>query len=465
MDIRILKKESNNQRTEYIMIVVYASLLIIILFLNKEKKDVKSKRNKADKIGKPGYFYPIASKLLNMLRLKSTKNLKRLSSSFLVFTIFLILGIVLSINQMSTDTNKKEEIIRPAHNEKEFTIDVVVEDEKTTSIIPVLIKKKEYSKEESIDIIRNSYESLEKTILNGNNNFDEVYTNLNFTTELEEYNLKLDYKLSSTEYIDYMGELKNKGEEKDQKVSLEITIEHGEVSIIKQINLNIKKIPKTKEEKLKDSLESIINNEDNIKKEKVSIPEEIGGQKTRLLEGEEEKTNMLLIGVIAAVFIFFFANKDEELSLKKRREELINDFPEFLSKLTIFIECGMSINTSIKEVVKYIKKESHLYKEVSRLKKLIDNGVIETQAYISFAEQINLNNYKSLANLLEQGSKKGVEDIGKKLTQEVENAYEEKKMIVKKKGEEASTKLIGPLMLMLVVVLIIMIVPAIIGMY
>ncbi len=447
------------------MIVVYACLLISIIFLNKEKIGKKTKIKKPDKIEKLGYFYPISIKILKVIRLTSTKNLKRLSSSILVFTIFLILGIILSISSMITKDDKKEEIKRPLHNEKEFTVDVVVEDEKTTSIIPVLIKQKEYSKEESIDIIRKSFDSLEKIILKSNKDFNEIYTNMNFVEELEEYNISLKYKLSSTEYIDYMGKLKNKGINKDQEVLLEITLEHYEVSIVKQINLNIKAIPKTKEEILKDSLESIVNNEDNIKKEKVSIPKEIEGQKTRLLEEEEKESNILLIGVIAAVFIFFIANRDEDILLKKRKEELINDFPEFLSKLTIFIECGMSINTSIKEVIKYIKKDSHLYKEVSRMKKLIDNGVIETQAYISFAEQINLNNYKSLANLLEQGSKKGVEDIGKKLSQEVENAYEEKKLIVKKKGEEASTKLIAPLMLMLVVVLIIMIVPAIISMY
>lgn len=170
--------------------------------------------------------------------------------------------------------------------------------------------------------------------------------------------------------------------------------------------------------------------------------------------------------MIISLFLPFLINHDNKKLLSTREEELINDYPELISKTNLFINAGMSIHSSLARIYKdytslHEPAEYHyLYKELGLTLSLIESGTLEAYAYSDFGNRIGIPCYIKFGSLLEQNLKKGNQELSLMLTTEAITAMETKKRLLIEKGEKASTKLLLPMMMIFAVILIIIMIPA-----
>ncbi len=162
-----------------------------------------------------------------------------------------------------------------------------------------------------------------------------------------------------------------------------------------------------------------------------------------------------------------YAGKDKDLSreVEKREREMLIDYPEIVSKLTLLIGAGMTVRAAFEKVALDYKKKTGSRRSFAGEEMLITvhrmkSGISESEAYLDFGKRCAVKRYTKLGALLSQNIRKGSTGLLTELEREVREAFEERKATARKAGEAAGTKLLLPMVLMLSVVMLIIIVPA-----
>jgi hypothetical protein len=88
---------------------------------------------------------------------------------------------------------------------------------------------------------------------------------------------------------------------------------------------------------------------------------------------------------------------------------------------------------------------------------------MEEQVYQEFGRRCGEMRYRRLGMLLAVHLKQGNSRLLLLLSQEADNAMEDRRGMARKAGEEAGTRLLFPMMLMLVVVMVLILLPAYMG--
>lgn len=168
---------------------------------------------------------------------------------------------------------------------------------------------------------------------------------------------------------------------------------------------------------------------------------------------------ILVLGI--SVFI-----TDSELDdkIKKRRTAIQLDFPDFLNKLTLLINAGMTITRAWEKIVSDNKKDSILYEELSLTIADIRAGKSEVYAYEDFAKRCRIAEITKFVSVILQNMKKGSTEMVSILRLQAAECWEMRKRTARRLGEESSTKLLFPMMMMFVAILLIVATPAILAM-
>ena len=172
---------------------------------------------------------------------------------------------------------------------------------------------------------------------------------------------------------------------------------------------------------------------------------------------------ILLLGLSVVIVLAFGYDRSLEKKVRERREEMMIDYTEIVSKLSLLYEAGSSILKAWEKIVSDQEKkgrERYAYKEMKLALEKIKSGVRERDAYAEFGKRCGLHPYIKLGNILEQNLSKGTKGMKLLLKQETTDAFEERKRNARKKGEEAGTKLLVPMILMMILVIVIIAVPA-----
>ena len=143
--------------------------------------------------------------------------------------------------------------------------------------------------------------------------------------------------------------------------------------------------------------------------------------------------------------------------LTARRQEILLDLPQVLSKLTLLVNSGMVLRDAWKRVS--ITGERVLYQEMQNTNLEMENGVAEIDAYRNFAERCNVKEIRKFTSLIIQNLNKGNEELAYFMKDLSDEMWEVKKSQVKQKGEKANTQLLLPMMLILIGILIMVMVP------
>ena len=167
------------------------------------------------------------------------------------------------------------------------------------------------------------------------------------------------------------------------------------------------------------------------------------------------------------MLIFMAPDRDLDKKIKERDEQMMRDYPELVSKLSLYTGAGMTVRNAWKKICdEYTGRRADgedmhfVYEEMKLAMHEMESGAGELAAYRNFSKRCRLQKYVKLVSLLEQSIKLGTADFISSLNMEADDARRDEKSDVKRRGEEAGTKLLLPMMLLLMIVMVVIIVPA-----
>ncbi len=170
----------------------------------------------------------------------------------------------------------------------------------------------------------------------------------------------------------------------------------------------------------------------------------------------------VLLGVVLSGLIMWYVEELLNDKLEEKREELLADMPQMLSKLTLLVNSGMVVREAWKKVADGGERE--LYKEMQITVQEMQNGIAELEAYRNFADRCAIKQIRRFASTMIQNMQKGNAEISYFLKELSDEMWEEKKHLVKRKGEAANSKLLIPTAMIFIGILIMIMVPAFLNM-
>lgn len=165
----------------------------------------------------------------------------------------------------------------------------------------------------------------------------------------------------------------------------------------------------------------------------------------------------LAFGIVLAFLCIWYLSEMFKDKLTARREELLADFPQVLSKLTILVNSGMMLRNAWNRVANDGK--GVLYLEMAAATAEMQNGISEPDAYRNFAERCGLKEMRKFSSLVTQSLAKGSGDLSYFLKDMSDEMWEMKKNMVKQKSEQANSKLLAPIVMIFLGILVMIMAP------
>ena len=326
---------------------------------------------------------------------------------------------------------------------------------------------KKYSEEELEQLFEEICELLPQIILQDNESMDHIHSDLNFVQEIEGYPFFIRWESSNPQVLDEQGCLADSLEDIDQRIQLTAILQYEDWEKEFSISAHVK---------VQGSCDFVTTLEKELKQqEEITRQAEVfelpqSFQKSSLQWRYVPTNSGFVLGIIFVVVIPIISyEKDREIykQIRKRREELQEDFPRFISKLVLLMEAGMSIRGAFFRIVEdkqkkntETKEKSFLQMELLYICRQMKNGLPEKEAYELLGKRCNLSCYKKLSGILVQHLQKGGSNMLETLRKEAIKAGDEQRRQIQKKGEEMETKLLFPMMVMLGIVMVFIMVPA-----
>lgn len=420
-------------------------------------------------------------------------------------------GILISVlASVFNNKNELDDYLRIRRNEygegnKDITLNYKLDGTDVAGNIDISVSDKRYDEDEVIAMSDMLKDSLVGIILGDNTSQEFVINDLVFKKHIEGYPFDITYKTDNPLIINhngkvnigqldenfYMGDRESYDGEKEQKelgdsafegeglggvnVCITATISYFDYSEDYSFYVTVHKPNPNREEIIKNVIDKEINmaEKSTLTSNYLTLPKYILGRRIEYYE-ESDKTNIsiAILFSVAAVVMLFMKDKDLEKEVIERERCIINEYPRFIKKFTLFYNAGMPVKTIwIKMCDDYLERKSsedrkngkdknYLYEEMVITKLQMMDGVREIDAYERFASRIGIKEYRVFISLIEQAVKMGKKDLVEALERECEDAFLNKKNNAKKLLEEASTKLLIPMFIMLTVVIVIVLFPA-----
>lgn len=224
------------------------------------------------------------------------------------------------------------------------------------------------------------------------------------------------------------------------------------------------------ERMLSDLAEYFEQEQENSKyQEFLKLPLEWNGKRLRWSQKTEHTYQIiLLLGLVAAAVVYIQEEMKEQRKEQERREQLLKQYPDMVSKISLLLGAGMTLSSAWERIVLNYQrkleqqhtKPEEVYEQMLAAYREMQDGVGELKVYERFGERCNTPQYRKFSMLVTQNLRKGAAGLRQSLEKEVADAFALRKNLAKKAGEEAGTKILLPMMLMLCIVMVIILVPA-----
>lgn len=175
----------------------------------------------------------------------------------------------------------------------------------------------------------------------------------------------------------------------------------------------------------------------------------------------EADTTFAIYSIFVLLILFYAVDRQLDNALKERLRGIQLEFPEFLNKLILLVNAGLTVQSAIQKITRDSKKDNPLYVELNNAINEIGSGIPEIQAYENFAKRCRLQEVNMFTAALIQNLRKGSDQLIPILRLQSAACWENRKNIAKKLGEEASTKLMIPLVIIFIAILVMVMTPAV----
>lgn len=400
---------------------------------------------------------------------------KKLAVTFCIIAAGSLLSFVLYVGESGKGelitTEDYSYVLRNNAEGEEKELSLVAENGAEQSELRLTVDPVRYTREEFYEICKELTELLPTEILGENKDLQSVSSPLRLLEHYGDYPVKVEWSMDDYTYIHTDGTVDTEALEEGERAVVMVTakLTYEDYEFYEQFPIQL--VGSAKEEQFFDGLKTFMEREQKKQsgKDKYILPEEYAGKAVFF---SEQKSNLwlaiLAVTIAAGVVLFFAQNRDLHKETEERREALLREYPEFVSKLMLFMGAGMTTKAAFsllcseyKKAAAQTPKEKHyLYEELKLMTCAMENSVYEVDAYEDFGRRCKVNQYRRLMGLLAQNSKKGTKDIIALLEAESRETFELRKSEAKKRGEKAATKLLLPMALMLGIVMAVIIVPA-----
>jgi hypothetical protein len=203
----------------------------------------------------------------------------------------------------------------------------------------------------------------------------------------------------------------------------------------------------------------------------VTLPSQIDGKNASYsIKSDNATASFMLLGILAAAGIIAGREAGRKSREKLRLRQLLRDYPELVSKLTLLTGAGMTVRRAWEKIAgDYLARKKQdgairpAYEEMVITNNQMASGVPEGLAYVEYGRRCGPREYRKLGTLLEQNMRKGAKGLARLLEQESAESFEQRKNYARQLGEEAGTKLLLPMIMMLLIVMVIIMLPAILS--
>lgn len=336
--------------------------------------------------------------------------------------------------------------------------------------VKLSVSERVYDEKERKKLFDRVTKRIEKEMLGKNSHPEKVEYDLNLMNRLPGEPVEISWTTEDFQTIDAKGSIKTKGLGKKGKlVALKARITYTQDRKIQtEYRCTVRVIPPVsdKKKKRKQDIEYAMEKEEReSRKEKVlRLPDKIDGKRVAYYPKKEQRGLVLAgMAVLIGALSYGLEYQTKREKEKEKKQQMVRDHPEILSKLAVYVGAGMTIKRAWKLVAYGKEKEEqprYAYLEMKKTLREIESGKTEGKSYEDFGRNCGIQEYLRLGALLSQNLKKGTQGLGALLHAEAVQAFEERKARAKKAGEEASTKLLLPMFLMLLTVLVIVMTPA-----
>ena len=183
------------------------------------------------------------------------------------------------------------------------------------------------------------------------------------------------------------------------------------------------------------------------------------------VQGDNSNGALLSVIAIAANFaVPFLVDTSLKESIEKRRRSIQMEFPEFVNKLTLLVNAGMTISKAWEKIINENTKEHILYDEMRYSLMEIKAGKPEAVAYEEFARRCRVKEVTKFVSVIVMNLKRGGSEVVPVLKAQGNECWEMRKNAARQLGEEASTKILIPLMIMFMGIVLIVSTPAVLSM-
>ena len=412
-------------------------------------------------------LYPLE----NVDKMHDDFQIKKLEAIFVIIVIGIVSAVCLHLcSRMRESLADGTQLVRNEWGVGDYKVTLRAQTENWNKEIPFLVRERSLTKEEQSNLQNELYAKLPDLIKKENYDLGHVESNLNLVSSVPGYPFRLTWSSSDNERINRNGKVNRKGiESKGEKIELTVTFsyEQEESSFAYEVFL----VPEVvNEEKLFfEALENKLSEIDlEAKNQKqISLPDSL--QDENIEWTQVSKSNVIFIfmlTILGCVLVGWGMKNDLEKSCKKRNRQLVVDYSGFVSKLRLYLSADLTVKNAFYRIMKDYeeqqeqKKKKYLYEEMKISCHQLENGVMEEQVYREFGKRCGETRYRRLSFLLTVHLKQGNGQLLMLLSEEADNAKEDRRNMARKAGEEAGTKLLFPMMLMLVVIMFLVLIPA-----
>ena len=337
--------------------------------------------------------------------------------------------------------------------------------------LSLAVAERQMTTEEIRDNAAKAEEELLQEILGENESPDHVTKKLNFPARIAGTPIAVSWSTSDYRIIDYSGNVHPEYSETGGTIvtlTAQLTYRDWEETL----SFAVRVVPDEtgySEDRARD-LENLLKDyaEKQAYDPQIVLPEEFEeGEVTFYAERRYSPWMFVLYaGFFGVVLCLVLASRRKQ-NRKARERQLLRDYPEVVSKISLLIEAGSTIRLAWERIVgDYVRHRDasdqtrYVYEEMLHTRNLLTLGIPEEEAYEEFGKRCGNIRYMRFASVIVQNLKKGASGLILLLRKESAEAFTDRREQAKQRGEEAGTKLLLPMAGILVIILAMILIPA-----
>ncbi len=358
------------------------------------------------------------------------------------------------------------ELERPGYGEGDQEQSLQVQMEDGSYSIDLLLAELPLGEEEAQECLAAAAEGLEKLMLNGNEDLHQIQTDLYLPSEIPQTQVTVQWYLDSWELIAPDGTVYSERVKEATTVRIQALLSlQGNTLTWEREARVCPPVSPDSGQKLR-MLQRQVQEAQKKPDKKLILPETVNGEAVAWYRKRDDRWMLIGLWTVAALCAMAAGrHREEELRIRERERSLQLDYPDIVSRLSLYMSAGMSTRKAWEKIVdNYERREGKgtraAYEEMCRTLREMQSGIPETAAYERYGMRCRLPSYLKLGTLLGQNLRKGNKDLSRLLEEESREAFEDRKALAKKLGEECESKLLLPMLLLLVTILIMVMYPA-----